>query len=250
MVRGFLLSFVLLVLGVFVLACAPAEDRTQQAEVHYTLGVAYMREPNLSAALREFLKAADLDARDPRIQQSLAQTYHLLRAFPEAERHYLEAIRLAPRESLYQHNLGALYLDMQRWDEAIVRFRSAAQDLLFDQPAVALTGMGMAYYQKGDYLQAVSAYESALQRNRRYAPARLHLGEAYLALNKPDLALEEFREAVRIDPAYAQAHYQLGLAYMKKSDSGQAVAAFRQVVDLSPDSDLGRRAQGYLRLLH
>ncbi|KIH76962.1 Tetratricopeptide repeat-containing protein [Geoalkalibacter ferrihydriticus] len=247
--RLFIFSILLILLGFTAVGCAPGHDRVQQAEVHHTLGISYMREPNLSAALREFLKAAELAPRDPQIQQSLAQTYHLMRAYAEAERHYLEAIRLAPREALYHHNLAALYLDMQRWDDAIVRFRTAAQDLLFDQPTVAFTGLGMAHYQKGEYLEAVSAYQEALQRSRRYAPARLHLGEAYLALNKPDLALEEFREAVRIDPAYAQAHYQLGLAYMKINQQQEAAAAFRRVVDLSPDSEVGRHAQNYLRLL-
>ncbi|WP_305041184.1 tetratricopeptide repeat protein [Geoalkalibacter sp.] len=239
----------ILVLVLSVAACAPRQDAVKQAEVHYTLGVAYMREPNLPGALREFLKAADLDPRNAQIQQVLGQTYHLMKAYPEAERHYLEATRLAPRESSYQNNLGALYLDMQRWDEAIVHFRRAAQDLLFDQPAVALTGIGMAHFQKGSYIDAVAAYQEAIQKNRRYAPARVYLGEAYNALNKPDLALQEFLEAARVDPSYPQAHYQLGLAYMKQNDRDKAAAAFRQVVTLSPESETGRLAESYLRLL-
>ncbi|WP_305045736.1 tetratricopeptide repeat protein [Geoalkalibacter sp.] len=247
--RGLIVAVSLLILVLAAGACAPRQDAVRQAEVHYTLGVAYMREPNLPGALREFIKAAELDPRNAQIQQAMGQTYHLMKAFPEAERHYLEAIRLSPRDSNYQNNLGALYLDMQRWDDAIVRFRRAAQDLLFDQPAVALTGIGLAHYQKGEYIDAVAAYQEAIQKNRRYAPARIYLGEAYNALKKPDLALQEFQEAARIDPASPQAHYQMGLAYMKQNERDKAAAAFRQVVTLSPDSETGRLAESYLRLL-
>ena len=67
-------------------------------------------------------------------------------AFPDAERHYLRAVRLDRDNPLYQNNLAALYLDMERWDDAISHFRKAADNLLFTNPEVALTGIGYAYY--------------------------------------------------------------------------------------------------------
>lgn len=243
----FLLVCLLLLFS--VVACAPPQDTSQQSEMHYTLGVAHMREGKLPAALREFIKASDLDPRNPRIQQAMAQSYHMMQAYAEAERHYLEAARLAPGDSVHQNNLGALYLDMQRWDEAVERFRRASQDLLFDQREIALTGLGFALHQKGDYLQAVSVYQEAIARNRLYVPARVHLGDTYLALQKPDLAIKEYQEAARLDPNYLPAHFQLGLALMNRGEKDKAIASFRQVVTLSPESDLGRRAQTYLELL-
>ncbi len=230
-------------------ACAPNRDAVQQSETHYTLGVSYLREPNVTAALREFLKAADYDPRNPKIQEALAQAYLIKRAYPEAERHFLEAIRLSEGDPTYVNNLGALYLNMQRWDDAVAQFRRAADDLLFAQPEVALTGAGFALYQKGDYLEAIQAFQRALENNRRYAPAKLHLGETYQALGKPELARQAFEDAVALDPAYARAYFELGLAYMKSNQRDKARAAFEKVISLKADSEIGRLAQSYLELL-
>jgi Tfp pilus assembly protein PilF len=234
---------------IFAAGCAPPQDTVQQSEMHYTLGLAHMREARLPAALREFIQAAELDPRNPQIQLAMAQSYHRMQAYPEAERHYLEAARLAPGDSAHQNNLGALYLDMRRWDDAIERFRRASQDLLFDQREVALAGLGFAYYQKGEHLAAVGAFQEALARNRLYTPARVYLGDTYLALQKPELALKEYQEAVRLDPNYIPAHFQLGVVRMNQGEHLQAISAFRRVVELAPDSDLGRQAQGYIELL-
>ena len=236
-------------LAFFCTACAPGSKAVQQAETHYSLGVSSLRDPNVTAALREFLKAAEYDPRDPKIQEALAQTYHIKKAYPEAERHYLEAIRLSKGDPTYINNLGALYLNMQRWDDAIAQFRLAGNDLLFPQPEVALTGAGLALLKKGDHLAAIEAFQQALEKNRRYAPAKLHLGETYMALNKPDLAIQALEDAVVLDPAYAQAHYQLGLAYMKGNARDRARTSFEKVISLSPDSEVARLAKSYLQLL-
>ncbi len=229
--------------------CAPANQNRQEAQTHYALGVSYLREPNVTAALREFLKAVELDPRNADLHEVLGQTYHLKNAYPEAEKHYLEAVRLSGGDPSYYNNLGALYLDMQRWDDAVEYFRLAAGDLLFAQPEVAFTGAGTALLEKGKPLEAIEYFQQALEKNRRYAPAHLHMGRAYQALSRPGPAIDSFLEATRIDAGYAEAYYQLGLAYMKRKDDGKAREAFAKAISLRPDSELSRKAENYLKLL-
>lgn len=240
---------VLLTIMASVGGCATAREGRQEAETHHSLGVSYLREPNVTAALREFLKAVELDPRNADLHEVLAQTYHLKKAYPEAEKHYLEAIRLAGDDPSYHNNLGALYLDMQRWDEAISHFRRAAGDLLFSRPEVALTGAGSALMEKGEHLEAIESFQQALEKNRRYAPAYLHMGLAYQALGKPEPAIEAFTEALEIDAEYAEAHYRLGLVHMKNNDHEKAREAFEKAISLRPESELARKARNYLKLL-
>ncbi len=230
-------------------SCTPVKQDRQEAQTHYALGVSYLREPNITSALREFLKAVELDPRNADYQEALAQAYHLKNAYPEAEKHYLEAVRLSGGDPGYYNNLGALYLDMQRWDDAVEYFRLAAGDLLFAQPEVALTGAGTALVEKGEPLEAIEYFQQALEKNRRYAPAHLHMGRAYQALNRPGPAIESFLEATRIDSGYAEAYYQLGLAYMKRKEEGKAREAFEKAISLRPDSELSRKVENYLKLL-
>ncbi len=242
-------SMVLAAAVMLLWSCAPVKQNQQEAQTHYSLGVSYLREPNVTSALREFLKAVELDPRNADYHEALAHAYHLKNAYPEAEKHYLEAVRLSGGDPNYYNNLGALYLDMQRWDDAVENFRLAAGDLLFAQPEVAFTGAGTALVEKGEPLEAIEYFQQSLEKNRRYAPAHLHMGRAYQALGRPGPAIESFLEATRIDAGYAEAYYQLGMAYMKRKEDDKAREAFEKAISLRPGSELSRKAENYLKLL-
>lgn len=229
------------------LACAPAKPKTNPAEVHQILGLSYLQEQDPTRALKEFLKAAELDPRNAEIQGALAQAYHLKKAYPEAEKHYLKALRLGDDDPQIENNLAALYLDMERWDDAIRYFRKASGNLLFTNQALALTGLGYAHARKGENPEAVSAYQKVLQQNPRSVQARLLLGESYLAMDRADLAAEEFRRVLSLTPNDVRAHFQLGLAYMKAGEKEKAAASFREVLRLAPESELAAEAAQYLQ---
>jgi Tfp pilus assembly protein PilF len=230
--------------------CGISQEAKKQAKVHYDLGLTYLRDDNGTMALKEFLVAADANPDDADIQAALGQSYQLKKAFPEAEKHYLKALKLRPGNPTIENNLGALYLDMKRWNDAIRYFKEAADNLLFTHPEIALTGMGFAHFQKGEYLQAVNLYKKALAIAPRYPLGHLRLGEAYFALDNTELAIEEYRKALSLAPDFFMAQYQLGLSYMKVHDSEKAKAAFREVVRLAPDTEPGQQALDYLKMLH
>jgi Flp pilus assembly protein TadD len=240
-------------LGAMLLAfgCTPAQNqkKTQTANSHYTWGVSCLREGNPTLALAQFLEAEKNNPRDPDTQAALGQTYQQKGAYAEAERHYLRALELRPGEPRYQNNLGALYLDMRRLDDALVYLEQAAGNLLFTKTEVSLTGIGNVYFLKGDPLSAVKSYREALAKNSRYVEAYLRLGEALGAMGQPERALAEYRKALALAPEYGRLHFYLGLTYMKLGDATRARDSFGQVRRLQPESEFGLRAADYLELL-
>ncbi len=239
---------ILTLLALIVSACA-STDKRGQAETHYIMGVSFIQEQDATRALNEFLQAAELAPKDARIQAALAQSYQLRGAFPEAERHYLRALRLGGPDPKIQNNLGSLYLDMHRWDDAIVQFRAASQSLVFTNQALALTGLGFAHAQKGELPEAVSAYQRAIRENPRSLQAHLLLGEAYETMGRTDLALNPYRQAVSLAPGHAAAHLRLAVVYMKLGERDRASESFREVLRLAPDSEHANRAAELLRQL-
>lgn len=239
----------LLMIVALLAGCGAAAKRNKEAAAHYTLGLSYLQERNTTKALQEFLLAEEANPDGVDVHASLGWTYQLKKAYPEAEQHYLRALELSRNAPLYQNNLATLYLDMERWDDAIRLFREASSNLLFANPEVALTGMGYAYVQKGEYLDAVTACKKALEHRPRYPQAHLRLGEAYYALEKTDQAIAAFQEALAIAPDFVWAHYRLGIAYVKERQVEAAIASFREVTRISPDSEAGRLAADYLEIL-
>jgi Tfp pilus assembly protein PilF len=241
--------FTLWVILVLVGCAGPTVQQQTDAETHYMLGVSYLRERDATRALKEFLIAEKADPENKNVHAALGQAYQLKKAYALAEQHYLKAIALNPDEPQIKNNLGALYLDLKQWDRAIEQFRQAAGNLLFSEAEVSLTGMGFAYFNKAQYLDAVEAYRKALQANPQYAQAHFYLGEAYSALNKPELAIKSYLEAIKLSPNYVLAHYRLGLAYMRIKELVKAKSSFSRVIELAPDSEPGLQAKDYLAII-
>jgi len=240
-----------LLLFVVVLSACSGEKKTNDLlESHYMLGVSYLRSGDPTMALKEFLLAEKADEDDARVQNGIGQAYYYKRAYNEAEKHYLRAIALSEDNPQYQNNLAACYLTAGRLDDAIRYFTAAASNLLFARSEIAWSGAGNAQLQKKAYVEALDSFNSALAVNRRFAPAYYYRGEAYDALDKSDKAVEDYRKAIEYEPNYADAHFKLGLALLKQRDTPGAVKAFNQVVMLAPDTEIGKQAANYLKVLH
>lgn len=237
--------------GILVACGGPRQtvDPGKEAQAYYMMGVSHLRDQNPTQALKEFLKAERIDADNVDLQSALGQTYLLKGAYDLSEIHFKRALEISPNSPEVKNNLGALYLSMQRWDDAIKYFRMAIADLLFTSPEVAHTGLGFAQFKKGNFVDAIASYRQAVSTNPDYAPAYYRLGETYYALDKLELAVEELNKALRLAPNYADAHYRLALCLMKKKEGPQAAAHFREVIRLAPDSENAALSQNYLKLL-
>lgn len=221
----------------------------QEARAHYLRGVSALAENNPTMALQEFLAAEKASPRDADIQAGLARAYMQKHAYALAEKHLQKTIALTNGAPQHYNDLGALYLSMERYDEAITAFRKAAENLLFATPEVAWTGLGRAYYEKHDYAAAERYYQKARELNPRYAQPLLQLGILYYHQDRPVEAVEALSRAVELNPRLVEGHYWLGLAAMKTLDNDQARRAFQETIKLAPDSEQARLSRNYLKIL-
>ncbi|TRO79496.1 tetratricopeptide repeat protein [Desulfuromonas acetexigens] len=229
--------------------CGSSEKKPPKGESHYIMGLSHFRQQQLTQALKEFLLAVEANPQNADYQNGLALAYQFKKAYPEAEKHYIKALALGGDSPEHQNNLAALYLDMQRWDDAIKYFRLAASNLLFGQPERAHTGIGFAYMQKGEYLDAVGAFQQAIKENPNFALAHFRLGEVYHALDKWELAVASLRKAAELAPVVPEIRYKLGLAHMKNGQTPEALAAFEEVLRLAPTSEEAHLAKSYIEVL-
>ncbi|HCC58263.1 MAG TPA: hypothetical protein DEQ47_13595 [Solibacterales bacterium] len=167
-----------------------SELAPSDADAFYYLGRLYFSADNAVAALAAFEKALALDSASVRAHNGLGQTYEALGRRAEAESAYRQAMAIEtdqPKPSEWPaYNLGALYLNDGRTDEAIACFRRA------------------------------------LQVNPAFPEARVKLA---VALSKDHAAPESFellREVLRADPRNAEAHYRLALLLTKAGKPDEA----------------------------
>lgn len=84
---------------------------------------------------------------------------------------------------------------------------------------------------RGQWSEAVGAFQPVLEDAPRYAPARHGLGLAYMYLERPDLAEAAFKAAIELDPSYSTARNSLATLYMQGSRCEEAAALLAQVLE-------------------
>ena len=240
------LSLVLLLL--LLSACVSTELKPKP-KPHFTLGLSYLESGNPTLALKEFLQAEKNDPKNAEVHAGLARAYQMKKAYELAEQEYFKALKLSDNKPEYQNNLAALYITMERWDQAIEYFSKAASNLLFMHSELALMGKGYAYYRKGDYPAALAAYREAEAIAPRLATLHFHKGETYAAMGHADLAKEAYQKAIFYAPAYSEARYQLAVLLLKEKQIDEAKKNLAVIVEKDSTSEWGRKAAEFLKAL-
>ncbi|MEP9410491.1 MAG: tetratricopeptide repeat protein [Candidatus Brocadia sp.] len=124
-----------------------------------------------------------------------------------------DTAKRSPDSFKAHNNLGNIYRDAGKLDEAIAEFKHALT--LYDY-IDAHNNLGVTYRKKGMLDEAMLEYQKALGLNPRYPYAHNNLGVLYAKSNLLDLAITEFHNAVSSKPDYSDAHNNLGATYIRK----------------------------------
>ncbi len=243
----YIIFVVVLVLSVTI-GCAPVVS-PDKAESHYKLGLSYLGTGDSTTALREFLKAEEIEPDDADLQAALGEAYLAKKVYSESEKHFKLALELDPGNPKFQNNLAALYVKMERYDDAIEYFQMAALNYMFPRQEIAWTGLGYAQFKKKDYPAALKSFDSAIKANWRFAAAYVGRGEVLHALGEFDKAIVEYKLALDLVPTSSIVHFNMALSYLKKRDKEQAISHFESTVNLAPNSEISRQAKTFLSVL-
>lgn len=104
--------------------------------------------------------------------------------------------------------------------------------------------LGNLYFDAERFEDAARWYEQALAIEPRNVNASTDLGIAFYYMNQPDRALQQFDRSLAIDPRHTKTLLNVGIvrAY-GKDDLPGAVKAWQRVVELAPDSAEGKVAR-------
>lgn len=106
------------------------------------------------------------------------------------------------------------------------------------------TELGNLYFDSERFDQAIPWYESALKLAPKSVEVSTDLGVSYLYTQQTDRAIAQFENSVTIDPKHLKTWLNIGIAKaMVKGDVPGGEAAWKKVIELAPGSEEARRAQ-------
>lgn len=114
----------------------------------------------------------------------------------------------------------------------------------FPEDALAWLQLGVAYFESGQYDEAIEAYKEAL-RNSNTAYLWNKLGLAYNDSGQFDEAIEAYKEAIRIYPEYADAWFHLGVTYRQSNQTDQVMEVYKLLKTL----DVAKADEFYMKVV-
>jgi Tfp pilus assembly protein PilF len=242
----------------FQTGCATTAEReaarqaSRQAKARLAIGADHLKEGRNALALREFLVAQKYDARDPEVQNALAEAYFAQGKRATSEKHYRRAIELNPDYHEARLSYAVLLIVEQRYAEAAIECEKLVDDPTFSGPWRALANLGFAEIQLGKLTEARKHLELALEFRKDYWPATLSLAQLELKEGHKLEAITLLREVLELAPGAAveaQANYQIAEIYISLGQRERAVTHLSTAVAQTPDGLWGRRSEEYLKLL-
>ena len=111
------------------------------------------------------------------------------------------------------------------------------QGILADDPhnMAAIIALGNAYFDAGQWKQAIRNYEQALLLDPSNADVITDMGTCYRNLGMPERAIAEYERALKSEPAHQNALFNLGVVYgYDRKDYASAIRYWEQLLHVSP----------------
>ncbi len=256
--RAMVRSLVAVVL--LVAACVIGTDpaKIEKAEARRDLAAMYLRRGETEVAIVEYRKALEIHEGDAETHFGVGEAYRRKLKFALAEEHFLRALELRPTLLRAHLNLGALYIQQERWADAI-----AATELLLDDPTFLFPGqayqnLGWAHYRAGDLAAAGVSLKQSISINPRNPIPHLVLGIVSNQRGELAASISEFEAVIRIlskqppgafASTEAEARFRLAETHARLGQQARAIEHLRAAVQRGGESEWGRRSRDFLRAL-
>ncbi len=171
------------------------------ATKHYNNGVELHQKEQYVAAIKEYQRAINQDARNPK----------------------------------YHYNMAVAYHDLKQYKNAI----STAGTALSLKPdyAEAYTIMGHSHLGNSDYSDAAAHYEKAILNGDKSVDGHVFAAQAYDKMNRYDKVISHYKMAEKKEPKNIRILFNTGLTYFKARDYGNSVTYFEKVVAIKPNQE-------------
>ncbi|MCP5058803.1 MAG: tetratricopeptide repeat protein [bacterium] len=230
-------------------AAVGSDQAERRAAAHYNVGTGHMREGRIELAIRELRVSEEMNPKDKWTQLALADAYRRKGRSADAEQHLLKALAVDADFQQASLTLSAIYIQLERYGEAIALTEMLIDDPTFPLPWAALTNQGWAYYKLGQLVPATEALEMATEYHSGYWRPVLSLGIIEAARGNNERAIKRFERVVELGPgplAQAEANYRLAEIFIAQGNRDRAVEYLTASAAQRPSGPWGKRSEEYL----
>jgi tetratricopeptide (TPR) repeat protein len=261
MLKSLALSLSLAAAAVLLAGCATTrtatrpivtEDAVREARSHHSQGAELLKEGKIPAAIRELRAAAGLNPNDAWIRLALGEAYRLRGLMTEAEHEIREALAIDPKFQEARLTLSGVYVQEQRYPEAIAEAQALIDDPTYAEVWMPLTNKGFSLIRLGQLSEARKSLELAIEFKDEYWRAHLNLGILATLEGRRDEAITQFASVIEHGAGTlgeAEANYRSAEIYVALGDQSRAIRHLLAATERNPDGQWGRASAEILKRL-
>ena len=228
-------------LGYFVIALSPVLGLFDQYFYRYSFVADHFQYLASVGIIALVTSGAATLARARRVQLGAAAvaiallgtlSWQRCHAFHNEETVWLDTLARNPAGWMAHNNLGGMYLERGRFDDAEAHLRVVVR--YKPDNAGVRNNLGTALLRQGKLVEAIVEYQQAVQLDPDYAEVHYNLGSAWAELGKQEEAAAQFLQALRTRPDYAEAHYNLANTLLLLCRLEEAAEHYQQAVRFAP----------------
>ena len=184
--------------ALFLVSCASKKDslEARQASLYFGAGTQSLMNNDYTEALRNLMKANELDPNNSEILNNLGMAYYFKGERDLALRNLNEAIKQNENNSDARINLASIHFKDGNYSEAERLYKQVLTDLTYDKQARTYYNLGMLEIQaRKNAVAAENYFKKSIKEDDNYCPAYHHLGLIQYNRRQFNSALRNFKEA-------------------------------------------------------
>lgn len=197
-------------------------------------GIKHMENENYDAALKAFSALCQTDPKNAVVHFYIGEVHYLLEDYKESEKAYRKGLSTNPQCAECSIGLGKLELDKGNTAEAEKYFETAIRANKKSSSTYGHLGDAYLYSKKPNATKAVGYLSTARDMDVKIARYWAHLGDAFLMAGDNGAAMTAYETAVDKDPSNAEAYISMARIWAKAKQEDLAIPKLEEAIRLSP----------------
>jgi tetratricopeptide (TPR) repeat protein len=245
---------VIVIICLNLVLCASSQkklekQRANDPQYQYNVGLVYMQNGNLDAAIKYFNKSLSLKPNFDLALNALGLAYFMNGSFEEAANYFNKCLQVNPNLTEARNYLGSVYQEMGMLDEAEREFRSAAADETYSSRELPLYNLARLYLTLGKEEEALALVDRSIAINNRMVMSLNLRGILLERMGRIKESIKMYNKALEITPDDVNLNFNLAVAYFKDDQREQAKSLFEEIYPRVEDPEIKNKIDEYLKVL-
>ncbi len=225
----------------------PCQMSSQELEIQLDLAESYLRTGRNRQALEKLLQIENTVHDSSRLFFDLGHVYSLTGDYRKAKTSFERAVTLEPRFGDAWNYLGQVHAVLKEYDDAIAAYTKVLALPRYLRQEIPAYNLADLYNTRGATQLAEKYARMSIEKNWRFIPAYLLLGDILINQNKVDEAQKWYEQGAESDLTDTRIMLALAENLIRQDKDIEARQWLMRVIETAPGSDDAQMAREYLQ---